>query len=78
MDRSEISERVRRARALCRQADELGISLIRHPDATLDDVKLMRESLLRLDEQVDRVDKALHARNVQSGGRPLTIRGAKK
>lgn len=75
MDRPDVIAKVRKVRAMCRQADELAISIARNPDSTMEDVKLMRETLLRMDKQVAIVDESLRKANIRAGGRPLTIRG---
>lgn len=75
MDRQYVSTKVRKVRAMCRQADELAISVVRNPDSTMEDVKLMRDTLLEIDKQVARVDESLRKANIRAGGRPLTIRG---
>lgn len=70
-----VTTRVRKVRAMCRRAEEIAISVVRNPDSTMEDVKLMRETLLEIDKQVARVDKSLCKANICVGGRPLTIRG---
>ena len=75
MDRHDVNTKVRKVRAMCRQADELAISVVRNPDSTMEDVKLMRDTLLEIDKQVARVDESLRKANIRAGDRPLTIRG---
>jgi len=75
MDRHKVSIKVRKMRGMCRQAEELAISVVRNPDSTLEDVKLMRETLLEIDKHVARADKSLCKANIRAGDRPLTIRG---
>jgi len=78
MDRHDVRAKVREVRARCRQAEELAIALLKNPDSTMEDVKLMRETLLRMDKQVARVDESLCKANIRAGDRLLTIRGKER
>lgn len=78
MNIHDVRAKVQKVRATRRQVEELAISLIRNPYSTMEDIKLMRETLLRMDKQVARVDESLRKANIRVGGRPLTIRGERR
>lgn len=69
MNRHDVIAKIRKVRAMCRQAEELAISVVRNPDSTMEDVKLMRETLLEIDKQVARVDESLCKANIRAGVR---------
>jgi hypothetical protein len=64
MDRWRLKAKAHKIRSKLLKADALVISLIRNPEASLEDIKKARESLLRMDKKAAEVERLIYTSNI--------------
>jgi hypothetical protein len=60
----EVRAKAHKIRSKLLKADALVISLIRNPEASLEDIKKARESLLRMDKKAAEVERLIYTSNI--------------
>ena len=60
----EVRAKAHKIRSKLLKADALVISLIRNPEASLEDIKKARESLLRMDKKATEVERLIYTSNI--------------